>query len=171
MGDVIPPRVPNGLAEVIAAYGDPAPHIVHGDWVVDPQWEMKYMTTLAHPFLPHGKIYCNRVIVDMLRNVLDDWQTIGGYTIRTFGCYAPRAQRGSNGFVMSIHTVGAAFDLNADQNPIIYPCYPSDPRRTDPANCDIPVAWIEAAKARGWFWGGEFSRRFDPQHFQAATGF
>lgn len=171
MSVVIPPRVPNGLQEIITTYGEPRPHIVGSDWVVDPAWESANMTTLHHAFLPHGKIYCHRLVVDMLSATLDDWQAIGGYAIRTFGCFAPRAQRGSNGFIPSTHTWGIAFDLNADQNPLIYPCYDGDERKTDGQHKDIPDAWIDAACKRGWFWGGRFSRRFDPQHFQAATGF
>lgn len=170
MSVVIPPRVPNGLTEILATYGDPKPHIVAGDWIVDPQWEMKYMTTLHHDFLPTGRVYCHRMIVEPLGYILDDWKALGGYALKTFGCFAPRAQRGSNGFVMSMHTLGIAFDTNAEQNKLISPCYPNDPRRDDPANCDIPATWIAAAKARGAFWGGNFERRFDPMHWQMATG-
>jgi hypothetical protein len=171
MSVVIPPRIPDGLQEIIATYGDPKPHIIDGDWIVDPQWEMRCMTTLHHDLLPHGRVYCHRLVVDALQAVLDDWKAIGGYTIKTFGCFAPRAQRGSNGFIASTHSWGIAFDINAEQNKLISPCYRGDPRRDAAGCCDIPGEWIAAARRRCWFWGGDFERRFDPMHFQLARGY
>jgi len=82
---------------------------------------------------------------------------------------APRAQRGSAGLVASTHTWGIAFDLNADTNRLISPCDSADPRRATLR--DVPDAWVSDAAAEGWFWGGSFKKRFDPMHFQLATGF
>lgn len=172
MNLVIPPRAPNGLAEVIATYGDPKARIVGGEWIVDRAWEDANLTTLFHPFLPKGRIYLHRLILAPTRNVLNRWQArvAAGdpYRLRTFGCFQPRAQRGTRGLVVSMHTFAIAWDVNADTNPMIVDIDIDDPRRQTAK--DIPDAWIADAKAEGLFYGGEFRHRFDPQHFQLATG-
>jgi hypothetical protein len=49
-------------------------------------------------------------------------------------------------------------------------CPPGDPRRQ--TNKTISDAVIDVWRAEGWMWGGDFSgRRFDPMHFQWATGY
>jgi hypothetical protein len=170
--NIIPAQAPNGLADVLAHFGDPKPRIVDGQWVVDRQWEEANLTTLFHPFLPKGRIYLHRLILVPTRNVLDRWQArvAAGdpYRLRTFGCFQPRAIRGTNGLAMSMHTLAIAWDANADTNPMIVDIDVDDPRRQ--TEKDIPDPWIADAKAEGFFYGGEFVHRFDPQHFQMATG-
>jgi hypothetical protein len=168
VADIIPPRVPNGLAEIMATYGDPR---YRPPGQVDPAWESANMVKVYDlPLVGHA-LYVHRAILTPLRRALARCQVIGGYNIHTIGCFAPRAQRGSNGLLLSTHTWGIAVDINPDTNKLIAPCYEDDPRRTDPANCDIPRAWIDAFKAEGWFWGADFGHRFDPMHLQFATGY
>lgn len=175
MGDiVIPPAPPNGLADIIAHYGDP--HVQRdqdGNWTVDPKWESLCCTTLEHPLLPRGKLYMHRLVIAPMNRLLDRWRAriINGdaYRVLSVACFAPRAQRGSNGLLASTHSWAIAFDLNPDTNPLISGIEIDDPRRQ---KCkDIPDAWIADAKAEGWFWGGEFQHRYDPMHFQMATGY
>lgn len=170
----IPVRSPNGLAEIIAHYGDPkVTRSQDGEWTVDSKWESANMASLFHPLLPRGRIYCHRLVADPLKHVLGRWnaRVVAGdaYKVQTLGCFAPRAQRGSNGLLASTHTWGIAFDLNADTNRLISPCDPDDARRHTAK--DIPDAWIDDAEAEGWTWGGAFQRRYDPMHFQLATGY
>lgn len=161
----IPAQAPNGLAEIIATYGDPK---YRPPGTVDAAWESANMVTVRDLPLVDHKLYVHRLVVTPLRRALARCKVIGGYDIHTIGCFAPRAQRGSNGFLLSVHTWGAAVDINPDQNKLVAPCYEDDPRRT---GYDIPDEWIEAFEAEGWFWGGKFKRRFDPMHFQLATGY
>lgn len=163
--DVIPPRAPNGLAEIYATYGDPK---YRPPGQVDPAWEAANMVTVRDlPLIGH-KLYVHRLIETPLRRALARCAVIGGYTIHTIGCFAPRAQRGSNGFLLSTHTWGIAVDINPEQNALVTPCYEDDPRR---ANYDIPDAWVRAFEDEGWVWGGTFRHRFDPMHFQMAAGY
>lgn len=173
--DIIPVQAPNGLADVLAHYGDPKPKIVNGVWVVDRQWEAANMTTIHHPLIPdaqHNKLYIHSLAAPSFLRVLERWtaRIAGGDTYRVLklGCFQPRAIRGSHGLAMSMHTLGIAVDLNADTNPLIVDIDPDDPRRRTAK--DIPDPWIADWKAEGWFWGGEFGHRFDPQHGQLATG-
>jgi hypothetical protein len=163
---------PNGLAEILAAYGDPQVRVnAKGAWKVDPQWERANLETIRHPLLPRGKLYVHRRVGPQMMRLLDRWQvriSAGDpYRVRTLGCFAPRAQRGAT-LAPSTHTWAIAWDLNADRNQLISPCEPDDPRRSKK---DIPDAWIADAELEGFFWGGHFRRRFDPMHFQACTGY
>lgn len=176
MPDVIPIEVPQGLRQIYERYGDPALRIVSGEWQVDPRWESANLVTIHHTIIPSsqgGKLYVHKLIVPMLLATFDDWlglQAGDSYPIRHIGCFAPRAQRGES-WLASTHSWAIAFDLNPDTNPLIWPCPVGDPRRMAPGAMDIPSAWVAAAKARGWVWGGDFSRRFDPMHFQLAKGY
>lgn len=170
---IIPPRAPNGLAEIIAHYGDPHIRFDAGAWKVDPAWERANMVTVQHGLLPRGKLYCHKLVAQPLLRLLDRWaariRAGDPFGVKTLGCFNPRAQRGSNGLLASTHTWGIAFDLNADDNPLILNIDPDDPRRL--THLTIPQLWIADARAEGWFWGGDFHHRFDPQHFQLATGY
>jgi len=63
---------------------------------------------------------------------------------------------------LSLHTWGIAVDLEPAENPLGEP-WADDGRRLHPAI-------IDTFKKRGWFWGGEFEKTLDPQHFQWAAG-
>lgn len=174
MGDVIPVQAPNGLADIIAHYGDPkVQRSQDGEWTVDAKWESANCIIVQHGLLPRGKLYVHRLVAQPFLRVLDRWSARiqGGdtYKVVSIACFSPRAQRGSNGLLASTHSWAIAFDLNPDTNPMIVNIDPDDPRRI--TMLDIPRGWIDDAKAEGWFWGGEFHGRFDPQHFQLATGY
>lgn len=174
MLDIIPVLAPSGLADIIDHYGDPKIRIGNdGAWKVDPAWESANCITVQHGLLPRGKLYVHRYIAQPTLNVLDRWSAriAAGdpYKLRTMGCFAPRAQRGSNGLLASTHSWAIAWDVNADTNPLITNIEIDDARRQTAK--DIPDAWIADAQAEGFFWGGSFSHRFDPQHFQLARGY
>jgi hypothetical protein len=161
---------PHGLGAINAAFGDPR-YLPPGK--VSPAWEAAHMTLVRDfPLIPNGKLYVHKLIEAPLRQALEACAELGdGYHVHTIGCFAPRAQRGSWGFLLSTHTWGIAVDINAQQNPLITECNLEDARRRAPGARDIPDEWIAAFKAAGFFWGGDFSHRFDPQHFQFASGY
>lgn len=170
----IPPRPPNGLAEIIAFYGDPK----YSNGAVDPHWESTNLVMLhglpmvpAQGNHPPGILYVHKNIALPLQLALADCARIGGYAIESIACFAPRAMRGEDGDLLSTHTWAIAIDLNPARNPLIVRCPLGDPRRSAPGACDIPPAWIAAFKARGFIHGGDFTRRFDPMHFQLCSGY
>lgn len=170
----VPPQAPNGLAEIIAHYGDPKiTRNQDGSWAVDPKWESANCITVQHGLLPRGKLYVHRFIAQPFLRTLDRWaaRIAAGdvYRVASMACFSPRAQRGSNGLLASTHSWAIAFDLNPDTNALITGIDIDDPRRL--TMLDIPRPWIDDAKAEGWFWGGEFHSRFDPMHFQLTTGY
>lgn len=172
---VIPPQAPHGYAEIIAHYGDPKIRKNgDGSWSCDPKWESDNCITVRHGLLPTGKLFVHKLVAQPLLRTLDRWaaRIAAGdqYRVRTLGCYSPRAQRGSAGLIPSTHSWAIAFDLNADQNPLITGLSgPADPRRYQWG--DIPLAWAQDAIAEGWFWGRDFQTRCDGQHFQLASGY
>lgn len=161
------PDVPNGYDEIVSFFGDP-----HFDGnTVDPKWEEENMTLVQWPQWGIPRLYLHRKIIQPLQNaIVLARMTLPTYSIRRIGCFNPRFQRGSSS-VVSVHTFGAAVDINSDQNPLIAPCAEDDPRRAETKYHDLPDEWIDAFRRQGFFWGGDFSSRFDPMHFQFCTGF
>lgn len=155
---------PHGFADVVKYFGDP--RMISGK--VDARWEQSNMVLIRDAdMLPAGKLYVHRKIVEPLTAALTKSSEIG-WRPKTIGCFAPRMKRGATG--ISLHTFGAAVDVDAATNPLIERCPAGDPRRVAPASRDIPDDVIDIWRAEGWIWGGDFSGRFDPMHFQWASG-
>ena len=190
---IIPPRAPNGYAEIVAYFGDPKPvRLPSGEWAVDDAWASRNMTRFVHPVLPtepcphckaeqHGRLYVHKLLVDGLKWICDGWQRLqadDGYALVHAACFAPRAQRGSNGLVPSLHTWGAAVDWNPCTNGLITHIDPEDPRRStiplldDQGKVlrDLPASRVQLFKQAGHVWGGDFHSRFDSMHSQLASG-
>lgn len=72
------------------------------------------------------------------------------------GSYNYRAVRGSSR--LSCHAFGAAVDFDADNLPLAH----------DVPSSEMPQAVVDAFKAQGFFWGGDYRGRKDPMHFQLA---
>lgn len=160
---ILPPR---GYNAIVAAFGDPK---FDGSGV-DQQWEAASMKSFDDlPLVAPRKLYIHRLIEAPLRAALQACAELGlPYTIDTIGCFAPRQKRGVN--QLSVHTFGIAVDINAARNQLLI-CDVGNPLRTAPGSYDIPDAWIDAFKQCGFTWGGEFQHRFDPMHFQYASGY
>lgn len=156
---------PHGLASVVATYG--SIQVASGQIVAPRGWESENMVAVTDlPGWPR-KLYCNKAIVPPLRLALQ--RCVGlldGYVVRTMGSFAPRPKR-VNGD-LSVHSWGAAVDINADANPLasapgmVVPC--GNPGR------DMPDAWVSIFESIGWTWGGRFTRA-DPMHFQWCSGY
>ena len=72
------------------------------------------------------------------------------------GAYNYRPVRGSSR--LSCHAFGVAIDFDAEALPLGHPV---------PAAA-MPAEVVEAFKAQGFFWGGNYTGRQDPMHFQLA---
>lgn len=128
---------------------------------VAPPFAMYYEGTQIHGILIHVK--CADSLLAALNTAWDaygrdqaqvDEAGLSNYS----GSYNYRSVRGSDR--LSCHAFGAAIDIDAEQNPMNY-------------NGDlgaIPAIVVNAFKAQGWFWGGDYkSGRLDPMHLQAAA--
>jgi hypothetical protein len=153
----VPP--PHGLTQLKIAFGDIQ---VRGGQVVAPRdWESDNMIMVFDlPGVPVRRLYVNKHVGPSLREALAACVALNdGYKIRTIGCFAPRVKR-VNG-ELSVHSWGAAIDINADTNPL---SLDGVLRR------DIPDAWVAEFEKRGWTWGGRFKKP-DSMHFQYISGY
>jgi hypothetical protein len=161
---------PVGIDEIRAVYGDI--EVVAGRVVAPQWWEQENMVIVTDfPLVEPRRLYVHKLIAAPLRAALALCEAIGGYELRTIGCFNPRPKR-SDPNQLSLHSFGIAADLNAATNPPLVGCPPDDPRRKfDSGTFDMPEAWVNAFRSLGWTWGGDFEGRyFDPMHLQYASG-
>lgn len=139
-----------------AFYGDPGRGEVESQLVtVIPPFKMNYEGK------PIKGIRFHRKAAPALRAALDqiwehygrDQKKIDALGISKFsGSYNHRLIRGSK-TKWSNHAYGAAIDLNAGENGLY-------------AKGNMPRPVIDAFEAQGAFWGGNYSGRKDPMHFE-----
>ena len=82
------------------------------------------------------------------------------YPIRLLGGFCARHKNHDPSEELSIHSWGAALDINWDKNPMTKMVLVSD----------MPEAFVQAFRNRGWNWGGDWHSSKDAMHFQYATG-
>lgn len=151
-------------------YGDPRgiknPSVVNPIWLVDnltwvvPAYIMYYDGKPVKRFQTHKKVAesLERVFKDVLNRAEGKSDTLTEWGANKFGgCYNYRLKRG--GASLSCHAYGAAVDLDPSRNAL----HDTTPNFT----VDHPV--VQAFKAEGWIWGGEWAgASVDAMHFQAA---
>lgn len=108
-----------------------------------------------------GKIQCHVMVADSIRFLFQDLEQEGKLDlIHTWdGMFCPRFQRGST-TVLSNHSFGTAFDINAQWNRL-----GQEPAKEGELGCVYDL--VEIANKHGWYWGGHFSRP-DGMHFEYA---
>lgn len=153
-------------ASLIAFYGDPFSRIFAQSLtaIVSP-WQMFYkddnglVTPIRH-LTVHQK--CAAAFTNAFAKIWDayghDQKRIEADNMQwDGGTYAPRVVRGSTTGQLSTHAFAAAIDIDPEHNPM---------NRTHTSH--MPQVVIDAFKAEGAFWGGDFITRQDPMHFQFA---
>jgi hypothetical protein len=161
-----PPLRPDGLAAVIATFGDPRPFVNEKEI-----WEANALVTVPLPIRliyaydvtkSVGRVRAHRSLAEHLAETLVACLRAGVplHRLKYGGCYQWRSKRTSS--ELSLHTWGIAVDIEPAENPL------GDEWKDDGTRLDLRV--IATFKSFGWFWGGDFSRTKDPQHFQWATG-
>lgn len=161
-------RVPSGLKEIVAYYGDPD---IDGDFVIDPGWKEKHLTVFNLPYplrlswRPEtlvSRVTAHRLVGDAMMDALVE---IGDYRGGAYleqnqynyfgGIFNPRMKRGIG--QLSTHTWGIAIDINPHLGPLGKPS-------------QMPEFIVNAFVRRGFVWGGEW-KRTDAQHMQAAKDY
>lgn len=164
---------PNPSRDALRAfYGNPD---ANADGTADPKWEAANLVRIPTPYrmvlawdedVVLKSIRCHQKVAPSLTRVLDaiarhygTQEAIEKARMHLFGgAYSFRVIRG--GSTLSLHSYGAAIDLDPANNPLGL--------RYDPSQRAgmMPRAVIELFEAEGWLWGGKWSRP-DGQHFQA----
>lgn len=149
----LPPEF-SGPSQLIlyTRYGDPR----------DAGYEQKWMTTWEvradFPWFPKDVLYLHKHFQPMLEKALRDLVVMNLYSeIRTFGeDFQIRPIRGSEQ-VLSLHSWGAAIDLNAEQNPL-------------GSSGSWSPAFIEVMERHHICCGQSWQGRKDPMHFAMLNG-
>ena len=124
-------------------------------------WEAHWMVLVRDlPGLAGRRLYVNRDIAEPLRAALAAaLVACPDYAVRTIGCWNVRYKRTATGEV-SMHALGLAVDINADTNPL-------GPTLVT----DMPPAFVDAFRAQGFTWGGDFQGAKDAMHFQWCSNY
>ena len=166
------PPVPNGIAEVFATYGDPRPLLdANGQMAAenDNLWQRQTLSRGDLPFaipLDANKpaagskttFYAHRKLVPVFEAVFEEIARLGmQQRVHSWGgIYNFRPIRGTSS-TLSLHGFGAAIDINSETNKL-------------GSEGDMDPGIVDVFEHFGFFWGGKFSGRTDPMHFQYATG-
>lgn len=139
-------------------------------------WETRNLTRITAPYplaaswdpsIPITRLRCHKKIAESLRGILgailahygsiDEVRDAGMHL--TGGVYNFRQISGSAR--LSLHSYGAAIDLDPARNPL------GKAWVADVGMMPVPVVAI--FEAAGWKWGGRFKNRKDCMHFQATA--
>lgn len=156
-----------GLTGLIHDFGDPRPFITRKK-----VWENQILKAKTLPFdLPYAympvtkvsSIMAHKLLVDLFADCLKQCIDKGVPAKRLVygGIYAFRAKRSEAR--LSVHAWGAAIDIDPAKNP------QGVRWKDDGVMLDPRI--IEVFKANGFIWGGDFSGRLDPMHFQMCKGY
>lgn len=151
---------PNGMSQVIEVYGNNrTTELSKGNCMGDPSWENENLIILRNVCATGKSVQLHHLVSKLF---LDCFAAARAkcptYQIRQLGGYCARHQRNDPTLPLSIHSYGAAFDINWDTNPM-----------SKKLTTDIPQEFIEAFTSKGWVWGGKWKNP-DPMHFQFASG-
>jgi len=133
-------------------YGDPRIKGWGNKWMVI--WQVQQ----AFPWFPAQKIYIHKDFRVKLQEAFHALEQAGvHHEIKTFdGCYNIRHVRGSDS-ALSIHSWGAAIDLNAADNPL-------------GSNGTWSAAFLKVMSSHGIYCGQNWKGRKDPMHFALVNG-
>lgn len=140
-----------------------------------PGWGAKNIVTIKPPFrmhmgdIPIMSISVNKIAADSLSRVLKMyWLACGRDPARVAqdggdvfsGAWVVRSMRGIK--AVSMHSYGLAVDFNAPDNPLGKKPGAIKGGFTE----ESPL--VKVFESEGWVWGGRWTGRPDPMHFQAA---
>lgn len=147
-------HIPDGIDQIMEVFGDAS----------DPGFEARHIVIFRLPYpMMFGKARVDRarghrLAVDHFVGALEALRAEGldRHAATFAGIYNQRAKRGS-AVIPSAHSWGIAIDLE----PMRYPLG---------SNARFPDEVVSVFAGFGFFYGGDFTRRRDPMHFQLCTG-
>jgi len=154
----VPPR---GLEEVKKIYGDFAFTELSGGNVLPlGSWAHDNLV-VEHNICGTGlSIQLHKKVMPIFEVCLAEAiKRVPNYKIRILGGYCARHMQHNVKMPLSVHSWGAAFDVNWDKNPM-----------GDTLITDLPLDWRLAFTEQGWNWGGSWKSPIDAMHWQLATG-
>jgi hypothetical protein len=151
---------PTGFKEIEARYGKfKFVPLSKGAIDIDDTWERDNIVMLRNVCGTKCNIQLHRLMAPLFEHCLGIALARTKYKVRMLGGFVPRHMRHDPKFPLSIHSWGAAFDVNWDTNPM-----------TSKLVTDLPTGFISAFTDNGWEWGGAWRSVKDAMHFQYAKG-
>jgi len=150
---------PNGLDEIVRTFG-------RLDRV---DFEARYLTLFRLPYTlyydgrPTNRARCHALLVQNFQAAFEGIKAAGLQDeARNYGgIFMQRPSRTSP--KPSTHSWGIAIDIEPAKYPLEKP--------TTKVHLRLPQGIIDAFKAAGFMYGGDFKGTKDPMHFQFATGY
>lgn len=159
---------PKGFLEVKLVYGDFGPYTELPDTPgnkafvrpLDTLWKSKNIVNLVNVCGTGLNIELHKKVAPIFEaNLMAARVKCPRYPILSLGGFYQRHQRGDKANPLSIHSWGAAFDINPKTNPL-----------GTKLVTDLPPEFVACFTAHGWEWGGFWKSVKDAMHFQFATG-
>ena len=150
---------PSGVAGLNKVYGSfKWVELSGGNVDIDDVWERDNLVTLRDVCKTGHNVRIHRLVAPVFESCLAEAiKRCPKYRIRLLGSFSPRHQRHDPKLPLSIHSWGAAFDVNWDKNPM-----------GSKLVTDLPPEWVAAFTEQGWEWGGAWRSLKDAMHFQYA---
>jgi hypothetical protein len=148
------PRVPSGLIDIRALYGEPAQPVCYSGVVRLPD-----SLPLAWDMAKHGRSFaCHKLLEDVFTSAFAEVHRRGYWALlESFGgCYNDRLSRGLR-TKRSTHAWGITVDVAVANNRL-------------GAKPTLDPRIVAIFEDHGFLWGGRWSRP-DGMHFQRATGY
>ena len=148
---------PKGRAEIKKRYGDFVyTEMSGGNIHIDGTWERDNLVLLRNVCETGLKIQLHRLVAPIFEECLADAiKRCPDYHIRQLGGFCARHMMHDPTRALSIHSWGAAFDINWGTNPV-------GPKLIT----DLPIEFISAFTLKGWEWGGNWQGTIDSMHYQ-----
>ena len=147
---------PHGILNIKHLYGNPIDYYEDGE-INEAKWREAILVTietgwamqLSFANMHTNKITCHKLIAPLIEHIFKEHIKTG--MIKNYGgCYNLRP-KSSNKKELSVHSYGAGFDFNVGLK----------------QNMDL----VAVMKEHKFLWGGDWSIRTDPMHFQYCTGY
>lgn len=121
--------------------------------ITDRPWQKSIVRS---KFGPRG-LWIHRAVAQSVDDVWDRWVALKHqYNVYRAEAFCPRHQMWSAKKPLSIHSWGAAIDINPAQN-------------MPGVAGNLPSELVRLFESAGWQWGGRWKSK-DPMHFQYYTG-
>lgn len=159
------PSPPHGVGELDDLFGGFGYRELSGGNIdIDDDWEAKNLVFVEDVCDTGLGIRLHRLVVDVFEQALTAAMAVcPKYKVRMLGGYCPRHMKSlvtNKQTPLSVHSWGAAFDINWDKNPF-----------SKTLITDLPPEFVAEFTKRGWNWGGSWKSSKDAMHFQFCTGY
>lgn len=160
---VAPPHGLLGIQDTFGAFQ--FSDLSGGNVDIDDNWEAANLVLIENVCDTGLDIRLHRKVVDVFEeSLLAAMAAAPKYKIRQLGGFCARRMKVLGPVTkpppLSVHSWGAAFDINWNTNPF-----------SKTLVTDLPSEFVAQFTKRGWNWGGNWRSKKDAMHFQYCTGY